>query len=206
MYIHIFPTPYRVSPLHTHTLPQVQISTKLDLHYSKNNLQLPKSLIAKSGLWHTFPSLASAEIQNHIFMLINHTNCTGPHPENHRCNLSSRLDHILNSTQYSPTKVVEEICTVLYTNSQGSLTKSPCILIEQATEGGPLNFFIGSPVNFWLTKILLMDLLRLFSRKRVLRFDRKRSILIDIDDIFVAPEGLKMNKEDVQVCTVLQYL
>ena len=93
----------------------------------------------------------------------------------------------------------EEMCTWIYTDSQGSINKSPCILNEQATEGGPQIFFIGTPINFWLTKILLMDLLRLFSRTRILRFDRKRSILIDIDDIFVAPEGLKMNKNDVQV-------
>ncbi|XP_064395577.1 bifunctional heparan sulfate N-deacetylase/N-sulfotransferase 1-like [Halichondria panicea] len=49
-----------------------------------------------------------------------------------------------------------------------------------------------------------MDLLRLFSRTRILRFDRKRSILIDIDDIFVAPEGLKMNKNDVQALVQTQ--
>ncbi len=62
-----------------------------------------------------------------------------------------------------------------------------------------MNIFIGSPVHFWLTKILVMDFLRLFSRKKILRFDRKRSILIDIDDMFVAPTGLKMIKDDVQV-------
>lgn len=111
--------------------------------------------------------------------------------------LNSLLSDDNQTTLYSD--YFSNICTVVYSDSQGSRVKSPCILTERTVRDGPMNIFIGSPVHFWLTKILVMDFLRLFSRKKILRFDRKRSILIDIDDMFVAPTGLKMIKDDVQV-------
>ena len=103
--------------------------------------------------------------------------------------MMSPLEVIANDENQKPS--FEELCSLTY-----KFNKVPCILIDRT---GPPKIFMGSPVKFWLTKILLMDILRTFSPKPMLRFDRRRWVMIDIDDIFVAPEGLKMTKEDVQV-------
>ena len=64
---------------------------------------------------------------------------------------------------------------------------------------GVREVFIGSPISFWMTKLLLLDVMRSYSTHSLARFGRKRWVMIDIDDIFVAPKGLKMNSGDVEV-------
>lgn len=64
---------------------------------------------------------------------------------------------------------------------------------------GVREVFLGSPVSFWMTKVLLLEIVRSYSTRPLLRFGKKRWIMIDIDDIFLAPQGLRMNTNDVQV-------
>lgn len=177
------------------------ISTKLDLHFSKNNIALPNSLIS-GHLWHLFPPLYSSDLRHHLQRVTNGLNCS-QEQATPACNLMSQLDHLRSQstkTLQSSSTRFEKICTVQFRNHLGVPSQAPCILIDQVFKNGPHRIFIGSPATYWLTKILLMDILRLFSQSKLLRFDRRRWVLIDIDDIFVAPLGLKMNKSDVQVC------
>ena len=58
-------------------------------------------------------------------------------------------------------------------------------------------------MNFWLHKILLLDSLSYLTFGR-LASSLERFILIDIDDVFVGPTGIRMGPEDVKVCTELR--
>lgn len=57
---------------------------------------------------------------------------------------------------------------------------------------------IGSPMAFWMTEMLVLEVIRSLY-PGLARFGRQRWIMIDIDDIFVAPAGLKMTSADVEV-------
>lgn len=65
-------------------------------------------------------------------------------------------------------------------------------------ERGITEVVIGTPVDFWMTKLLLLEVIRWYS-PLPRRFGRERWVMVDIDDIFVAHEGLKMTRDDVQV-------
>ena len=65
---------------------------------------------------------------------------------------------------------------------------------------GVRKIFIGLPIKFWLAKLLLLDALyQLCGGVRLGMEGRQRWVMVDIDDVFVAPEGRRMTEEDVQV-------
>ena len=110
-------------------------------------------------------------------------------------------DQILDKTMNISASLSEEYdiyLSVTYQSEQ-ELIIAPSILADRGATDGIRKVIIGSPLNLWLTEILLLDLVREYSRESVLRFGRKRWIMVDIDDIFVAPEGRKMNAADVEV-------
>ena len=87
------------------------------------------------------------------------------------------------------------------TNGSKSAT-SPVVVSDRGKVDGVKKVFIGGPITFWLIKLLLLDVIRdLTSHHPVLRFGRERWVMVDIDDIFVAPKGRKMTPSDVQVKT-----
>ena len=87
------------------------------------------------------------------------------------------------------------------TNGSKSAT-SPVVISDKGKVDGVKKVFIGGPITFWLIKLLLLDVIRdLTSHHPVLRFGRERWVMVDIDDIFVAPKGRKMTPSDVQVKT-----
>ena len=73
-------------------------------------------------------------------------------------------------------------------------------LIDCGSTDGVRKAFIGLPLSFSLTKLLLLDVIHYLSDGLpILRFYKKRWLQIDVDDVFVAPSGLKMTEEDVEV-------
>ncbi len=65
---------------------------------------------------------------------------------------------------------------------------------------GITQVIIGMPIGFWLTKLMFLEVVRSYSKHRSLaRFGRERLVMVDVDDIFVAPKGLKMTTGDVEV-------
>lgn len=77
----------------------------------------------------------------------------------------------------------------------------PMAMVSQGWHGnrGVSEVLIGSPMEFWMTKLLVLEVIRSHSEHPLARFGRERRIMIDIDDIFVAPKGLKMTSADVEV-------
>ena len=90
-------------------------------------------------------------------------------------------------------------------NMYGAVT-TPLVLVVGGGRGQGAEVLFGSPMDFWLSKMLLLEVMRSHSSVPILRFGRTRWVMIDIDDIFVAAEGLKMSREDVQVIPSKPYL
>ena len=82
-------------------------------------------------------------------------------------------------------------------NTQQSVTY-PVVLADYGGNDGVRRVFFGCPPDSWIVKLLLLDAIRQFSAQPVLKFGLKRYILVDIDDIFVAPPGTRMKVDDVK--------
>ena len=63
---------------------------------------------------------------------------------------------------------------------------------------GVKKVIIGTPLQFWLTHLVMLDALHVLCEGLV-RGGRERLVMVDIDDIFWSPEGRKMKADDVQV-------
>ncbi len=99
----------------------------------------------------------------------------------------------VDSAQY---KQLEVFALIRYQSGSHDVT-TPLVL--SYIESGVRSVLVGSPIMFWLTRVLLLELVRAYSLYPLERYGRERWIMVDIDDIFVAPLGLKMSEEDVQV-------
>ena len=100
----------------------------------------------------------------------------------------------------------EPIVNLVYTPNGSSVPlQQPAALLEHEGVDGVRKVYIGSPLTVALTKLVLLDAIRLLSEHSpVLRHSNlDRWILVDIDDTFVAPKGQKMKAADVQVCVRL---
>jgi heparan sulfate N-deacetylase/N-sulfotransferase NDST2 len=60
--------------------------------------------------------------------------------------------------------------------------------------------FFGAPLNFWLHKLIFVDALSYLSHGR-LSTPLTRFIQLDIDDIFVGKQGIRLTRDDVVVST-----
>ncbi len=96
---------------------------------------------------------------------------------------------------------IETLASIKYHSRgvSGNKTTPLVLVMGGGGRGQGAEVLIGSPVGFWLSKVLLLEVIRSHSSVEVLRFGRTRWVMIDIDDIFVAPDGLKMSTDDVQV-------
>lgn len=87
-------------------------------------------------------------------------------------------------------------------NDAGHMTL-PVVMVTGGRGGGEgfVHVLIGTPMSFWLTKLMLLEVLKSYvsGHRTLTRFGRKRWLMVDIDDIFLAPKGLKMTPGDVQV-------
>ena len=63
---------------------------------------------------------------------------------------------------------------------------------------GVKKVIIGTSLQFWLTHLVMLDAVHVLC-KGLVRGGRERMVMVDIDDIFSAPEGQKMKADDVKV-------
>lgn len=96
---------------------------------------------------------------------------------------------------------IEVLAYIKYSHHQSDEYKTaPLVFVDKsAYEGVTRQIWVGSPPSFWLSKLLLLEIIRSESQQQLTRFGRERWVMIDIDDIFVAPSGLKMTPDDVKV-------
>lgn len=80
-----------------------------------------------------------------------------------------------------------------------------CIFPQDAgTVDGIQRILFGVDLSQWLTKLLFLDALSFLGGER-LSLPLDRYFLVDVDDIFVARSGIRMNDRDVKV-SVLKFL
>lgn len=75
----------------------------------------------------------------------------------------------------------------------------PLVLVF--SEERVMSAYFGMPFDLWLTKLLFLDALSLLPDPLVpvLRYGRERMVMVDVDDIFVGNEDMRMHKDDVEV-------
>ncbi|KAI8794060.1 bifunctional heparan sulfate N-deacetylase/N-sulfotransferase 3 [Biomphalaria glabrata] len=78
----------------------------------------------------------------------------------------------------------------------------PAIFDEGRIDGIP-KVLLGSDLNFWLNSIVMMDALSYLSSGR-LGLPLERYIQVDVDDIFVGKEGIRMKVSDVEALVAAQ--
>lgn len=87
-----------------------------------------------------------------------------------------------------------------YPNTADTLYRtSPIVLVDDDVIPGATTILIGMDMRFWLTKLVLLDVIATYAKTPLLRFDNKRYVMVDIDDIFIGPVGLMMTSGDVEV-------
>ncbi|KAI7688136.1 hypothetical protein SSS_08178 [Sarcoptes scabiei] len=85
--------------------------------------------------------------------------------------------------------------TASYDNYRANLLTT--VLLDIGSLDGVKKLFFGSGIDFWLNKLLFIDLLGYLSNERLSQ-SLDRYIQIDIDDIFVGEKGTRMKKSDVE--------
>ena len=83
-------------------------------------------------------------------------------------------------------------------SSDGSTFQFVTAIYDQGLYDDIQRVIFGSGFDFWLHRLLFMDALSYLSHGKF-SLSLERYILVDIDDIFVAQEGVRMVPLDVQV-------
>ena len=160
-------------------------------------------MIHQQDPWNVYLPIRSPELRNYVTQTSHDSslNCSTSHVTNIQCHMTYEPDQSIDDS-FNENSNFESFQQITYTTNGNDSTvrKRPSILVDKGLTNVGIKIYFGSPISFWLTKLLLMDVMKMYSRLKLVRFDRRRWVLIDIDDIFVAPEGRKMNKEDVHVC------
>ena len=98
-----------------------------------------------------------------------------------------------NDSNYEP---------ITYTKPQScshfSCYHSP-IIRDKGRIDGIEKVIFGTDLSFWLHIIVFVDAMYLQS-KGIIKPSLERSVMVDIDDVFVAKSGTRFTKPDVQVC------
>lgn len=71
-------------------------------------------------------------------------------------------------------------------------------VLDQGTIDGIPKILFGNDLNFWLHTLLMVDALSFLSSGK-LELQLERYIQVDVDDIFVGKEGIRMKVPDVEV-------
>ena len=135
--------------------------------------------------------------RRHLQMVVENTPLTRDYQahatvSNSRKNKNEEQSHVKSN--------FEVLLSMNYQTNGSKYATSPVVVSDKGKVDGVKKVFIGGPITFWLIKLLLLDVIRdLTSHHPVLRFRRERWVMVDIDDIFVAPKGRKMTPSDVQV-------
>ena len=72
------------------------------------------------------------------------------------------------------------------------------VIQDKGLYDGIQRVIFGAGLGFWLHRLLLLDALSFLSHGK-LSIPLERYLLIDIDDIFVGPKGVRMTSDDVKV-------
>ena len=194
---------YLISPVKSAFMNHIKVDDKRQWLYTKGGITVTK--IPKSAHWQVFLTTESQNVNNR---LDNDPQVASERASNLQNHLSLEYLHRRphNTSLANPCVLANLKYTTSYLNStRVSHRTSPLVLVDSDVIPGVVTILIGMDVRFWLTKLILLDIIKSYSSLPLLRFDNKRWVMVDIDDIFVAPQGLRMTTSDVEVPVDVQY-
>ena len=112
------------------------------------------------------------------------------------------LEYLQKKVHYYDPNILVNLKYTLNNSQTNSFSchTSPIALIDHGNIApGAVVVLIGMDIRFWLTNLILLDMINTYTKPPILRFSMERWVMVDIDDIFVAPEGLRMTPDDVEV-------
>ena len=146
-----------------------------------------------ASLWSVFQITVQPSPDDHMTPAFNHT----------QGHMTSASNEPTRNSQRSTDKLrlnFEVVLELSYRDPKTDEVRSAPVLIQdRGLLDGVKKVYFGGPTDFWLTKLLLLDVMRNTSNQQMFPFGRQRWLQIDIDDIFIAPDGTKMTTDDVKV-------
>ena len=188
---------YLIFPVRSGSMNHVKVDDRRQWLFTKSGVTVTN--IPRSAHWQVFLTIESQNVNNEPH---NDSPVSSERTPNHHNHLSLEfLRRRSESTLLADPSVLAHLkYAISYTNStRVSHRTSPLVLVDRDVIPGAVTLLIGMDIRFWLTKLLLMDMIRSYSSTPLLRFGNKRWVMVDIDDIFVAPLGLRMTTDDVEV-------
>ena len=188
---------YLIYPIKSVFMNYVMVDDSKQWLFTKGGITVTTS--PKSAHWQVFLTIESQNVNNRLH---NEPQVSNERASNHQNHLSLQFLHrkTHDASLTNPRVLANLRYTVSYLNStRVSRRTSPLVLVDRDLIPGVVTVLIGMDIRFWLTKLILMDIIRSYSSLPLLRFDNRRWVMVDIDDIFVAPQGLRMTTSDVEV-------
>ena len=187
---------YLILPVRSGSIVHVKVDDKRQWLFTKGGVTVTS--IPRSAHWQVFLTIESQNVNNKLH---NDSHMSSEKGLNH-LSLQFIRRRTEDTSLISPSVLANLKYAISYSNTTRiSHRTSPLVLVDHDVIPGVVTVLIGMDMRFWLTKLLLMDIIRSYSSAPLLRFDNKRWVMVDIDDIFVAPQGLRMTTSDVEVVT-----
>ena len=180
----------QIPNLHTTTLKsevvvQLRLSPKYPFHYGRPGAE--GNDVPPNSLWTTF----SLERSHDSHMTYGDTLAN---------NSNSREPRVTGEREGGDSVSQFRTMVEVGVRSNNSYIEAAVILEDLGMSDGVRKVIMGTPVRSWLTHLILLDAVHVLCGGEVVRGGRERMVMVDIDDVFLAPEGRRMTPEDVEVC------
>ena len=198
------PTPHPDSPtyvksytINSESVIHVNLSESYPFYYTRPGVHMPS--VPPYMQWTTFSIAASRD--SHVTPPNSNSSfATGSVAVGNKANQSNQSEETAPISQHYRTLLDIHVAMVV----EGDLSSWSNRLLPAAVEDlgqldGIRKIFVGLPLKFWLTPVILLDAMHVLCGVGLVRGGRERMVMVDIDDIFISPEGRKMTVEDVQV-------
>ena len=189
---------YLVYPVKGGSMSHIKVDDKRQWLFTKGGITVTR--IPKSAHWQVF--LATGSTQSVNDKLKNDVPLSNERTPNHQSHLSLQFvqKRIHDTSLLGPSVLVRLNYALNYSNgTRVSRRTSPLALVDRDLIPGTVTVLIGMDIRFWLTKLILMDVIKSYSNPPLLRVGNERWVMVDIDDIFLAPQGLRTTASDVEV-------
>ena len=218
----------RTRIVYAETVEHLELNSTHKFYYAKSGEKITR--LPANTLWQVFEPLVHRKGRDHVTGPQGHVINAHSHMTNvdnvtsdkhHRSrrhlqmvveNTRVTRDHHIHATVSKKNENEEQsrivsnfgvLLSMKYQTNDSKYATSPVVISDKGKVDGVGKVFIGGPITFWLIKLLLLDVIQdMSSHYPVLRFGRQRWVMVDIDDIFVAPKGRKMTPSDVKVKTI----
>ena len=191
----------QTTSLDSDSIIHATLSKSYPFHYARPGASTAK--IPPDRQWITFTEKQSGDGHPTSRNLNSNSSTT---EANNFANMSSSKKKIDDGpTKLENYRTLVEVASVTDRDPGSTTYKLSAGVVEDFGEfDGVKKILIGIPLKFWLTHLIMLDAIHLLC-EGLLRGGRERMVMVDIDDVFVAPLGRKMTADDVKVFMCVQW-